>query len=109
MRDIFRKFEKEWMLSLFHKKKESLYMSEVANEANSILERRGEMFAITARSVGCKLLGTGMRLFESIVVLCLGSANEIAVTLHASRGLPPAEAWILIFEYSDPSDRHLRA
>jgi len=39
----------------------------------------------------------------------LGSAIEIAVTLHVSRGLPPAEAWTLIFEYPDPSDRHLRA
>ena len=43
------------MLSLCHKKKESVYVSEIANEANSILENRGESFVMTARAVGSKL------------------------------------------------------
>lgn len=34
-------------------------------------------------------------------------AFQIATTLHASRGLPPAEVWILFFEYPDPGDRYL--
>jgi hypothetical protein len=45
----------EAMLSLCHKKKKSVYVREVANEANSILERRGEFFVMTARAVGSKL------------------------------------------------------
>jgi hypothetical protein len=54
--------------------------------------------------------GTGSKPYVyPISVQHPGSAIEIAVTLHASRGLPPAEAWILIFEYPDPSDCHLRA
>jgi hypothetical protein len=50
----------EAMLSLCHQNRESVYVSEVANEANSILERRGELFVMTARSVGCKLRGMGL-------------------------------------------------
>lgn len=50
----------EALFSLCHKKKESVYVNEVANEANSILERRGEMFVMTARSVGCKLRVMGL-------------------------------------------------
>jgi hypothetical protein len=48
------------MLSLCHKKKKSVYVSEIANEANAILERRGEFFMMTARAVGGKLLRLGL-------------------------------------------------
>jgi hypothetical protein len=50
----------EAMLSLCHKKKKSVYVSEIANEANAILERRGEFFMMTARAVGGKLLRLGL-------------------------------------------------
>src|ERR1700739_1275571 len=50
----------EAMLSLCPPKKESVYVSEVAKEANSILERRGEWFVMTARSVGSKLRVMGL-------------------------------------------------
>lgn len=45
----------EAMLSICHEKKESVYVSEVAKKANSILEKRGESFVMTARAVGSKL------------------------------------------------------
>jgi len=50
----------EALLSLCNKHKQSVYVSEVANEANLILERRGEMFVMTARSVGYKLRVMGL-------------------------------------------------
>jgi hypothetical protein len=50
----------EAMFSLCHKKKESVYVSEVANEANSILESRGELIVMTPRAVGSKLRVMGL-------------------------------------------------
>jgi hypothetical protein len=50
----------EAMFSLCHEKKQSVYVSEVANKANSILESRGESFVMTARAVGSKLRGMGL-------------------------------------------------
>lgn len=52
----------EALLSLCHQEnKESVYVGEVAELANSILEQRGELFALTSRTVGSQLRTLGFR------------------------------------------------
>ena len=51
----------EALLSLCHKRKrESVYVSEITNAANSILEARGEAFKLAPRTVGNKLRMLGL-------------------------------------------------